>query len=346
MEKKRVLVVDDELGPRESLRMILKDRYDVTALSDGIKALEAFSQKDFDVVVLDIRMPMMHGLEALKEFKRVRPDTEVIMVTAYASVDTAADALRHGAMDYLIKPFDQIDVLAVVERGIASKMERVGARRDIGRLKIATEALSREVESARRNIEQHYAATVKQLLSSIDSRDGYCRGHSERVSRFSAFLAEKAGLPPDKILTLEQAALIHDVGYIGIDGALLKKSGNMTTGEFAEIRKHPSIGVQIVSSVTFLKEMEPVILRHHERYDGTGYPDGLKGEEIPMSARLVAVADAVDSMLSDRPYRGALTLDTVRGELIRGAGKQFDPEIVEMALSGGVLECYTGIFSY
>jgi HD-GYP domain-containing protein (c-di-GMP phosphodiesterase class II) len=225
-------------------------------------------------------------------------------------------------------------------------MERIGARFEIYRLKIASAMLHQEVELAKRNIEQNYAATIKRLLVSLDARDGFRQGHSERVSRFSAFLAEKAGLASDKILTVEQAALIHDIGYIGVDGDLQKRKGPLDAAGVQEIRKHPLIGAQIISSVPFLKEMEPVILHHHERYDGTGYPDGLKGEAIPFSARIVAVADCVDSMLCDRPYRAALHLNEVREELTRASGKQFDPEIIRLTLSGGILESYTGVFSY
>lgn len=344
--KKSVLVIDDEIGPRESLRMILKDLYEVSTSSDGRKALDELSRREYDVVILDIKMPIMHGLDVLKEIKSLCHDTEVILVTAYASVETAKEALRYGAMDYLIKPFDREDVRAVVERGIEIRMERFGARKDMERLQISTSQLSEEVESARRQIESHYAATVKSLLSTIDARDQYCRGHSERVSRFSAFLAEKVGLPPEKILALEQAALIHDIGNIGIDEDVLRKPGTLTRDEFSEIRKHPAIGLQIIASVEFLQEMSPVVLHHHERFDGSGFPDRLKGDQIPLSARIVAVADAVDAMMTDRPYRKALSLDAVREELSMQAGRQFDPDIINLALSRGILECYTGIFNY
>jgi len=344
-EKKNILVVDDELGPRESLRMILKDSYDVVTAPDGRKALDILSRREFDVVILDIRMAEMGGLEVLREIKSRSPETEVVMITAYASIDTAKDALRYGALDYLIKPFDHRDVRGVVERGLKAREGRAGDKLEMAKLRIADSSLNQEVAAARRTIGQQYAATVKSLLSAIDGRDGYTQGHSERVSRFSAFLAEKAGFPPEKILTLEQAALIHDIGNVGVDAALLSKPGRLTPEEFSEVRKHPAIGAQIVASVDFLQEMLPVILHHHERFDGTGFPDGLKGEGIPMAARVVSVAGAVDAMLTDRPFRRALSLEAVREEMVRSAGRQFDPEIVRIALSGGVLECYMGIFS-
>lgn len=345
-ERKSILVVDDELGPRESLRMILKDQYDISTASTGREALEKLSVREHDLVILDIKMPGMNGMEVLQEIKQKTPETGVVLITAYASVETAKNALKYGALDYLIKPFDRKDLNSVVERGLKVRAERLGEKQEMQKLQIATAELNQEVETARRNIEQHYAVTVKSLLANIDARDQYTRAHSERVSRFVAFLAEKMGMGPEKILSLEQAALIHDIGNIGVEAAILTKQGTLTAGEFSEIKKHPLIGAKIIAPVEFLREMMPVVLHHHERYDGTGFPDGLHGKEIPLSARLVAVADAIDAMFCARPYRSALTLEAIREEVVRTAGKQFDPEIIDMALSGGVLECYTGIFSY
>lgn len=345
-DKTSILVVDDEIGPREALRMILKNRHEVAIAENGTRALDHVDKRDFDVAIVDIKMAGMDGLQLLKRIKELKPDLEVILMTAYASVDTAKSALRYGALDYLIKPFDQRDVLDIVEKGVAKRKEHIRTKLEIERLHIATAELSREVEEAKRSIENHYASTVKALLAAIDAKDQYTRGHSERVSRFSAFLAERVGFPHDKILALEQAALIHDIGKIGIEGSILRRKGTLGTTEFEEIKKHPAIGARIIASVDFLQEMMPVILYHHERFDGTGFPEGMRGDSIPLSARIVAMADAVDAMLCDRPYRSALALERVRGELSSMSGRQFDPEIVSVVLSGGFLECYTGIFDY
>jgi len=303
-------------------------------------------KKDFYVAIIDIKMAGMDGLQLLKKIKEKKPDTEVILMTAYASVDTAKNALRYGALDYLIKPFDHKDVIDIVEKGVAKRREQLKTRLEIERLHIATSELSKKVDDARRNIESHYASTVKALLATIDAKDQYTRGHSERVARFSAFLAEKTGFQHDKILSLEQAALIHDIGKIGVEGHILKKPGSLDSCEFDEIRKHPMIGAKIITSVDFLQDMKPIILCHHERFDGSGFPDGIKGSAIPLSARIVAVADAVDAMLCDRPYRPAMALDHVKEELTLMAGKQFDPEIVSVVINSGLLECYSGIFDF
>lgn len=344
--KDTVLVVDDEMGPREALRMILKGRYEIVTADSGEGAIGCMAERGVDVAIVDIKMAGMDGLQLLRRIKEVKPDIEVILMTAYASVETAKNALRYGALDYLIKPFDHKDVTNIVEKGVAKRKEHLRTKDEIKRLHIATTELSREIEDAKKNIENHYASTVKALLAAIDAKDQYTRGHSERVSRFSAFLAERIGVQSSKILALEQAALIHDIGKIGVEGNILKKQGVLDTSEFAEIKKHPSIGARIITSVDFLREMMPVILCHHERFDGTGFPERLKGSAIPLSARVVAIADAVDAMLCDRPYRSALALDHVREEISRMSGKQFDPDIVSVVLSGGLLECYSGVFDY
>jgi len=347
MENKcSILVVDDMVGPREALRMILKNKHEVITAENGDNALEYISKNDFHVAIIDIKMAGMDGLQLLKEIKEKKPDIEVILMTAYASVDTAKNALRYGALDYLIKPFDHKDVIEIVEKGVAKRREQLKTRLEIERLHIATSELSKKVDDARRNIESHYASTVKALLATIDAKDQYTRGHSERVSRFSAFLAEKICFQHDKILSLEQAALIHDIGKIGVEGYILKKPGSLDSCEFDEIKKHPMIGAKIITSVDFLQDMKPIILCHHERFDGSGFPEGIKGSAIPLSARIVAVADAVDAMLCDRPYRPAMPLDHVKEELTLMADKQFDPEIVSVVINSALLECYTGIFDF
>jgi response regulator RpfG family c-di-GMP phosphodiesterase len=331
--RNRVLVVDDELGPREALRMILKDHYEVSLAEDGNSALGLIARERYDVVILDIKMPDRDGIEVLKIAKEMNPDVEVVMITAYATVNTAREAIRHGALDYLIKPFDKKDVEKVVEKGIAKRMERQLSRERMEELQLATRSLSRQVDKAKTDIQRHYDGTVKALIAAIDAVDHYTRGHSERVSNFSALLAQEVGFPSHQIVLLQQAAIVHDIGKIGVESRILRKQGSLTREELDELKRHPQIGVEIVGPVPFMAEVLPVILHHHERYDGKGFPHGLRGEEIVLGARIVAVADAVDAMLSDRPYRKALTLQEVRLELEREAGTQFDPQISSALIS-------------
>lgn len=344
--KSSILVVDDEKGPREALRMILKNRYEVVTAENAIRALEFIKETTFDVAIVDIKMAGMDGLQLLRQIKEIKPEIEVILMTAYASLETARGALQYGALDYLIKPFDHKDVITTVEKGILKRGEYLKTRLEIRKLQIATNELTKEIETAKHNIENHYKSTVAALLAAIDAKDQYTRGHSERVSKFSAFLAERIGIPDEKILALEQAALIHDIGKIGIEGNILRKQGSLDRYELEEIKKHPIIGSKIISSVEFLHEMTDVVLYHHERFDGTGFPEGLRGTDIPLCSRLVSIADAVDAMLCNRPYRSALAMDHVRREISSMSGRQFDPEIVSVVLTGGVLECYLSLFDY
>ncbi len=334
--KEKVLVIDDELAPRESIRMVLKDQYAVSTASGAIEGLNIISEDPVDLIVMDIKMPKMDGITALQEIKKMHPDTEVILLTAYASLETARDAIRFGAFDYLIKPFDKDDVLLVVEKGLKKRRANTGLKMERDILLDRATYLEEQVTHARSNIMTCYEGTVNALILTIDAKDHYTYNHSNRVAKLSAGIARELRVPEKTIKEIENAASIHDIGKIGIEEGILKKNGKLTLDEYTEIIKHPAIGARIVQSVPFLEDAIPVILYHHEKYDGTGYPDGIKGEKIPLSARIVAVADAIDAMMSARPYRDALTMDRVMSELRENAGTQFDPEMVDIILKGRV----------
>lgn len=334
--KERILVIDDELAPRESIRMVLKDEYAVSTASGAIEGLDLMVQDPFDLVVMDIKMPRMDGITALQKIKQKHPDTEVILLTAYASLETARDAIRFGAFDYLIKPFDKDDVLLVVEKGLKKRRANTGLKLERDILLDRASYLEDQVTTARSNIMTCYEGTVNALILTIDAKDHYTYNHSNRVAKISSSIAKELGVPSKIIKEIENAASIHDIGKIGIEENILKKNGKLTLDEYTEIKKHPAIGVRIVQSVPFLEDAIPVILHHHERYDGKGYPEGLKGDQIPLSARIVIVADAIDAMMSARPYRDALTMNKVKSELRNNAETQFDPEIVDIILKGKV----------
>lgn len=334
--KEKILIIDDEMAPRESIRMVLKDRYAVSTAAGALEGLQYISQEPVDLVVMDIKMPKMDGITALQEIKKSYPDTEVVLLTAYASLETARDAIRFGAFDYLLKPFDRNDILQVVEKGLARRRSNTVLKQERDILMDRASYLEKQVSEARSNIMMCYEGTVKALILTIDAKDSYTHSHSNRVAILSTSIAASLGVPQQTIKEIKYAASIHDIGKIGIDENILKKNGRLTDDEYTEMRKHPAIGVRIVQSVPFLEDAIPVILYHHERYDGKGYPEGIKGEKIPMSARIVNVADAIDAMMSARPYRGALVMSSVMSELRDNAGTQFDPEIVDIILKGSV----------
>ncbi len=330
--REKILVIDDELAPRESIRMVLKDQYTVSTATGAFEGMDLLNENPVDLVVMDIKMPRMDGITALQEIKKLHPDIEVILLTAYASLETARDAIRFGAFDYLIKPFDKDDVLLVVEKGLKKRRDNTGLKLERDILLDRASYLEEQVTKARGNIMTCYEGTVNALILTIDAKDHYTYNHSNRVAKLSSLLAKELAVPDKMIKEIVNAASIHDIGKIGIEENILKKNGKLTLDEYTEIKKHPAIGARIVQSVPFLEDAIPVILHHHERYDGKGYPNGITGEQIPLSARIVMVADAVDAMMSARPYRDALTINKVLSELQENAGTQFDPEITNVIL--------------
>jgi putative nucleotidyltransferase with HDIG domain len=336
MIKETVLVIDDEIAPRESLRMVLKDRYDVSTANDAQEGLTILSQNNVDLVVLDIMMPGMNGVEALQKIKSEYPETVVILLTAYASLGTAKSAIRFGAFDYLTKPFDKDEVIKIIEKGLDKKREGRDLRLEREEFKYKTKYLEDQVNRARQNLVVSYEGTVRALILTIDAKDHYTYDHSEHVARLSTEIANALGLERNVQNKLKQAALMHDIGKIGVDEFILRKKGPLTEEEFTEMKKHPVIGTRIIQEIPFLADALPVIRHHHEFFDGNGYPDGLRNEEIPLTARIVVVADAVDSMMRDRPYRDAFEMEKVYRELKDNAGIQFDPEIAELILTGKI----------
>ncbi len=337
VNKDKVLIIDDELAPRESLRMVLKGSFDVYTAPGALDGLKFLEETPVDLVVLDIRMPGMDGITALKEIKTRYPGIEVVLLTAYASLETARDAIRLGAFDYLMKPFDKDDLINVVGTGLKKKHDSVRVKAELEDLKNMNNILEEQITIAQNNILNCYEGTVKALNLTIDAKDHYTFSHSNRVVKLSSSLAKGLGLSNNDTDKLEHAAAIHDIGKIGVDEQILRKPGSLSDEEFEGIKKHPEIGARIVQSVPFLKDAVPVICHHHERYDGNGYPKGLSGTEIPIGARIVMVADAVDSMMHDRPYRSRLMHEKVISELRDNSGTQFDPIVADLILSKKVL---------
>jgi putative nucleotidyltransferase with HDIG domain len=334
--KEKILVIDDELAPRESIRMVLKDKYAVSTASGAPEGIGMIEVDPVDLIVMDIKMPKMDGITALEEIKKKHPDTEVILLTAYASLETAREAIRLGAFDYLIKPFDKDDVLSVVKKGLAKRRTNTVLKMERDTLLDRASYLEDQVNSARTKIMTFYDGTVSALILTIDAKDHYTHNHSNRVAKLSCSIARAMGVPEQTVKEIGNAASIHDIGKIGIEENILRKNGKLSVEEYTEIKKHPAIGVRIVQSIPFLEDAMPVIKHHHERHDGKGYPDGLTGDQIPLSARIVIVADAIDAMMSNRPYRDALTMEKVFNELRENAGTQFDPEIVDIIEKGEI----------
>ncbi len=336
-EKPLILVVDDELGPRESLRMILRDDYSVQTAASGKQALEILQKDEYDLIILDIRMPEMNGIDLLKVIREQAPDTQVIMITAYASIDTATEALRLGAIDYLIKPFEITSVREVVKKGLHKRFETREASKKIDELKLAKVALEEEIKITYSSIQSHYRETIESLVAAVDAKDSYTKGHQERVASLVEQIGLNMNIPLDQLEPIRQAATLHDIGKIGVEESILRKSSSLNDGEYEMVKKHSVIGADILSPATFLKEIIPLILYHHERYDGLGYPEGIVGKNIPLGARIIAVADAIDAMLWERPYAASRSIPEVEEELQSVTGTQLDPDIVRVVIGSKML---------
>lgn len=343
LEPPRLLIVDDEESVRSLLHDLLCDSYECDIAPNGEDALCLVARTRYSVVLSDIMMPGMSGIELLGHVLERSPDTLVIMVSANHDTRRAIGALRKGAYDYIVKPFELEEVELAVGRALEhqrliaenrlyqTELESLVAARTEElwqtnqTLKEKSDTLAYTVQELKRT----YRATLGALAMALDARDAETRGHSERVVAFSLRLGVQLGLPTEELLGLERGALLHDVGKIGVRDAILLKPAALTAEEWQEMRLHTEFGKAILEQVPFLERAVPVVAEHHERWDGGGYPRGLKAHEIDIKARVFSVADCVDAVTSDRPYRRSNTFEAASQELRRHAGTQFDPDIVE-----------------
>jgi putative nucleotidyltransferase with HDIG domain len=278
-------------------------------------------------------MPEMDGLTLLKRVKATNPKMMVIMVTAFPEIDLAVEAVHLGAYDFIIKPADLDLVTLSVKKALEKKRleeEIVAYRSHLERL---VEERTTKLQQAYRILKKAHLDSVKVLVEAIDAKDPYTRGHSDRVTRMSLKIAFQLGFAEERLESLEYGALLHDIGKIGIKDEVLQKPGTLDSGEYQYIQEHPLIGVKIIEGLDFFKDKIPMIRHHHEHYDGSGYPDGLLGEAIPLEARIIAVSDAFDAMTSARPHRGMMPLQDVLMELEKCKGTQFDPKVLEIFLN-------------
>jgi response regulator RpfG family c-di-GMP phosphodiesterase len=327
--KPRVLVVDDEPEVRNLLCELLGEGYDCTPAASAEEALARLDAAEFDLVLSDIQMPGMSGLEMIPRVLARRPDAVVVMVSGMQTVESAVEAMRVGAFDYVIKPFDLGKVEAAVSRALEHHDLRVAKRRYENHLEELVRRRTAELDGALASLEGAYRSTLKALTAALDKRDSETSGHSERVVTYSLRLGRELGLDAESLRSLEFGSLLHDIGKIGVPDAILRKPSRLTASEWAEMRRHPAHGQQILRGIEFLEGAARVVAQHHERWDGAGYPLGLRGEEIDPNARIFAVADAFDAITSDRVYRRGRPYEAAAAEIEAWAGRQFDPRVVE-----------------
>lgn len=322
-----VLIVDDEPGIRDSLaRHLWNAGFRCATAADGAAALILLQQSHFAVMLCDVRMPGMDGIELLPHVHECDPDLPVIMLTAFASLQMAIAATRAGAYDYITKPFQLDEVELAVRRALETAKLRAENRRYVVHL----EEL---VEERTAHLRRIGMGVVTALALTLEAKDEWTHDHSRRVANLAAALGAQAGLPHAEVETLRLAGLLHDIGKIGVREAVLHKPEALTAEEMRHIRQHPELGAHILAPLDDLKLITPMVRHHHERWDGAGYPNGLAADDIPVGARILGVADAYTAMREDRPYRAGQTREYALRELRLGARRQFDLHVVAALLA-------------
>ena len=325
----RILIVDDEVEITEILADLLSSDYDCSRAGSAEAALSSLREGQFQLVISDITMPGMSGLDMIPHVKELSPDTVVVMISGMQTVESAIGALRLGAFDYLMKPFDLRQVEAVVKRALEHHDLVVAKQRYENHLEELVEQRTAELDRALNSLEGAYRSTLKALTAALETRDSETHGHSERVVSYSLRLGREYGLSSEEMKSLEFGSLLHDIGKIGVPDSILRKPAKLTEEEWVRMREHPLHGQQILRGIEFLQGAARVVAQHHEKWDGSGYPLGLRNEDIDICARILAVADAFDAITSDRVYRRRKSYEAAAQELDDWAGRQFDPKVVE-----------------
>jgi len=333
----RILIVDDDASVRDVISVLLQEEgYECRTAAGAEEALDIAAQESPPLVISDMKMPGRDGIWLLEAFRERHPETAVVMLTGYGDTEAAVDCLRRGAVDYLLKPPKLTDLIRAIERALAKRRIELARKRYQKKLERKVRDRTAELRSALKDIANTYQNTLLALVAALDAREHETSDHSQRVVKYTAAIAERLSIHGPELEEIGRGALLHDVGKIGVPDAVLLKPGKLTTEEWGEMRKHPDIGYQMIQSIPFLSTPATIVLSHQERFDGGGYPRKLRGHEIHIGARIFAVADTLDAMTSDRPYRKATTFENAMAEVQRCSGTQFDPEVARAFADIGV----------
>jgi putative nucleotidyltransferase with HDIG domain len=329
------LVVDDhpETGALLERMLIAGGLYGQTC-TDGNEALTILRQGGFQVVLSDLIMPGISGMDLLETVRRKFPGVAFVMITGTNDVRQVVRAVKAGASDFLVKPVLPDELVASVRRAVEVKHLEGRPRSRCGcNLEKLVDHRTKQLGRALQLLKNTCGGTLQALGSALDLRDNETASHCHRVTRYSYELAKSMHCPAAELKQIVRGAFLHDIGKIGVPDSILRKPGPLTDEERAVMQTHVRIGYNLIRHISFLTAPAEIVLTHQERFDGTGYPQGLAGANIPLGARIFAVADTLDAMTSDRPYRRALPFLVARDEITRGSGRQFDPEVVDAFLS-------------
>ena len=312
MDKYNILLVDDEEDNLALLYRTLRGTYNLERTTSPLKALEILNEKPFELVISDHKMPEMDGVEFLKRVQLEHPQTMRILLTAYSDANILIDAINYAKIyRYVKKPFNPDELQLIV----SAALEYYQLKYDNDRL----------IE----DLKELFSGTIKAIMEALDAKDSYTSGRSKRITYYSVIISKQLGLSSIDTGKIELAGMLHDIGMIGVSDEILYKIDALTQEEYDEVKKHITYSVKILEDIKQLKDVVEIIKYHHEKYDGTGYPFGIKGEEIPVGSRIIAIADAFDSIISNRVYRDSVHYDEALEKIKQGAGTQFDPVIVK-----------------
>ena len=319
----KVIVVDDEQGILDSLSIFLKrSGYSFTGTTNPLDAIERVKNEHFDMMILDFMMDPIHGDEVVEEIRKFNKDVYILLLTGHKALAPPLETIKRLDIQGYCEKSDKFDqLLLLIESGIKS-IEQMNTIKKI----------NTELQDKSEELEKAYLDTIGILRQTVEAKDPYTRGHSDRVSEFSVLIGKKMGLDDETLHTLKIGGLFHDIGKIGIPDSILLKESKLSDEEYSQIKNHPMIGVHMLGDAAIFTDILPIVKHHHERYDGRGYPSQLVGDDIPYVARIAAVADTFDAMTSKRSYRDSLPIDVVRAEIERCSGTQFDPNIAKVFL--------------
>jgi putative two-component system response regulator len=330
IEGRRVLVVDDEEGIRRAIGKFLRTRgFDVVTAESGDEALSQLGQQPFVLMLCDVRMPGLSGVEVIPRALQMDSELAIMMLTAVNDAPTATESLSQGAMDYLMKPVELADLEVAIERALHKRALLIEQRRVERMIREEVAQRTEELEREKEALRALTISVAETLINAMEVKDVYLRGHSQRVAELAASIAEELGMSADAVEHIRIAGRLHDVGKIGTREAVLNKPGALTPEEFEHIKEHVRIGMDILAPLKHLGEALGFMHDHHEHWDGSGYPRGLAGTAISIGGRILAAADAFDALTSQRAYREPMepkaTIEFLRGHV----GRLLDPEIYE-----------------
>ncbi len=319
----KIIVVDDEQGIVDSLSIFLKrSGYDFTGLTNPLEAIERVRNEHFDMMILDFMMDPIHGDEVVEEIRKFNKDLYILLLTGHKDLAPPLETIKRLEIQGYCEKSDKFDqLLLLIESGIKS-IEQMNTIKTI----------NKQLHDKNEELERAYLDTIGILRQTVEAKDPYTRGHSDRVSEYSVLIGKKLGLDEKTLHILKIGGLFHDIGKIGIPDSILLKESKLSDEEYSQIKNHPMIGVHMLGDAAIFTDILPIVKHHHERYDGRGYPSQLVGDDIPYVARIAAVADTFDAMTSKRSYRDSLPIDVVRAEIEKCSGTQFDPNIAKVFL--------------